>query len=152
MTEIIAAARTGRSNTDIAADHDPRLRFILLASFLAGFTVLIAAGATFRDADRHTPVASIKSDFDDRGTALKKGDRLSLPALAPSPMAPPQADDAPLPVEAASAVEAPHQQLPLATDDDIRQARGEHQRHRDICPHGRRYYTIEHHRYWRCIR
>ena len=40
MTEIIAAARTGRSNTDIAADHDPRLRFILLASFLAGFTVL----------------------------------------------------------------------------------------------------------------
>ncbi|MBU6462867.1 MAG: hypothetical protein KGL35_21795 [Bradyrhizobium sp.] len=146
MTNIIATARTGRGNADIAKDHDPRLRFILLATFLAGFTVLVAAGATFRDAHHHTPVASAKSDFDDRGTALKKGDRLSLPTQVPFPMAAPQADAAPL------AVEAPHQQLPLATEEDIRQARGEHQRHRDICPHGRRYYTIEHHRYWRCIR
>jgi hypothetical protein len=68
------------------------------------------------------------------------------------PIAPPQADDAPPPVEAASVVEAPRQQLSLATEDDIRQAKGERQRHRDICPHGRRYYTIERHRYWRCIR
>jgi hypothetical protein len=152
MTNIIATARIGLGNTDIAEDHDPRLRVILLATFLAGFPVLIAAGATFRDANRHTPAATAKSDLDDRGTALKKGDRLSLPAHVPFPIAPPQADDAPPPVEAAPVVEAPHQQLSLATDDDIRQAKGEHQRHRDICPHGRRYYTIEHHRYWRCIR
>lgn len=149
MTEIMAAARTGRSNADIAVDQDPRLRFILLATFLAGLTVLVAAGATFRDTYRHTPVASAKSDFDDRGTALKKGDRLSLPMQVP--LASPQADGAP-PVEARPAVETSHQRLPLATEDDIRQAKGEHQRHRGICPHGRRYYTIDHHRYWRCIR
>ena len=152
MTEIIASARTGRGNADIAEDHDPRLRFILLATFLAGFTVLVAAGATFRDAHRHTPVARAKSDFDDGGSALKKGDRLSLPMQVPFPIVTPQADDVPPPVEAPQAVEASPQQLPLATEDDIRQARGEHQRHRDICPHGRRYYTIGHHRYWRCIR
>jgi|tagenome__1003787_1003787.scaffolds.fasta_scaffold20937752_2 hypothetical protein len=146
MTNILAAVRTGRSNADIAEDHDPRLRFILLATFLAGFTVLIAAGATFRDTHRYIPVANAKSDFNDRGTALKKGDRLLMRAQVPSQIAPPQANDAAPPVE------APHQQLPLATEDDIRQAKGEHQRHRDICPHGRRYYTIEHHRYWRCIR
>jgi hypothetical protein len=152
MTNIIATARIGLGNTDIAEDHDPRLRFILLAIFLAGFAVLIAAGATFRDANRHMPVATAKSDLDDRGTALKKGDRLSLLAQVQLPIAPPQADDAPPPVEAASVVEAPRQQLSLATEDDIRQANGERQRHRDICPHGRRYYTIERHRYWRCIR
>jgi hypothetical protein len=44
----------------------------------------------------------------------------------------------------------PLQQLSLATEDDIRQAEAEHHRHRNICPHGRTYLTIEHHQYWRC--
>jgi hypothetical protein len=49
-------------------------------------------------------------------------------------------------------VEAPLEQLPLATEDDLRQAEAEHHRHRDICPRGRTYFTIEHHQYWRCVR
>lgn len=156
MTKIIAAADTGRSNADIAEVHDPRLRLILAASFLAGFIALIAAGTTFRNAHRHTPVVSTASNFDDRGTALKKGDRLALPAQVPFPMATPlttsPSEGVPSPVEMPKSVEAPHQQLPLATEEDMRQAKSAHQRHHDICPHGRTYFTIEHHRYWRCVR
>ena len=103
---------------------------------------LIAAGATFRD--RH-PVAlqpSTETDFDERWISTRKGDRLSVVAPMPLAAAAAQAEVAP-PV-------ASTLQLPRATEDDIRQAEAEHHRHRDICPHGRTYFTIERHRYWRC--
>jgi hypothetical protein len=52
--------------------------------------------------------------------------------------------------EVASPVASQPEQLQPATEDDIRQAEAEHHRHRDICPHGRTYFTAELHRYWRC--
>ena len=104
---------------------------------------MIAAGATFRDARHDAPQPAIESDFDGRWISIKKGDR--LPLSAPTPFAETIARSAePQPVA------APPQQLPLATEDDIRQAEAEHHRHRDICPHGRTYFTKEHHQYWRC--
>ena len=67
-----------------------------------------------------------------------------LPSPVPTPFAAAAQSDAAPPVA------TPLETLPLATEDDIRQAEEEHHRHRDICPHGRTYFTINHHQYWRC--
>jgi len=115
---------------------------ILAAAAAISFPVLIAAGATFRNPHYYdAPQSSIASDFDYRSTSTKKGDRL--------PLAPPPAMTS---AESVRLVAASPEQLPLATEDDLRQAEAEHQRHRDICPRGRTYFTVEHHQYWRCKR
>jgi hypothetical protein len=106
--------------------------------------ILIAAGASLRDARHDVPQPSNELDFVQRWVSIK-GDRLPLPVPTPFAVAPAQSDAAP-------PVTVPHETLPLATEDDIRQAEEEHHRHRDICPHGRTYFTIEHHQYWRCKR
>jgi hypothetical protein len=116
----------------------------ILAAATVGFLIMIAAGATFRDAYHDAPQPSTGSDFDERWIPVKS-DRLPLGAAAPFAVA--EAESVPPPP-----VAAPLEQLPLATDDDMRQAEAEHHRHRDICPHGRTYFTIEHHQYWRCVR
>lgn len=101
--------------------------------------ILVAAGATFRDT---RPDAAKPLVDDDTGAPLmKKGDR--LPLLAPVPMATAAQPEVTL-------LASQPQQLPLATEDDIRQAEAEHHPHREICPHGRSYFTVEHHQYWRC--
>ena len=102
--------------------------------------ILIAAGAALRDGRDDVPPPS--SDFDQRWISLK-GDRLPLPAPTPLAVVAAQSDAAP-------PVTAPPETLPLATEDDIRQAEEEHHRHRDICPHGRTYFTMNHRQYWRC--
>jgi hypothetical protein len=116
---------------------------ILAAAAAVGPIIMIAAGTTFRDARYDAPQPSTESDFDERWISIKKGDRLPLPAPMPFEVATAQSDVAP-------PVAVPPQQLSLATEDDIRQAEAEHHRHRNICPHGRTYFTIEHHQYWRC--
>ncbi len=115
----------------------------ILAAATVGSIILIAAGATFRDAHFVAPPPSTGSDFDERWNPIRKGDRLPLPTSTAFAVATAQSDVAP-------PVAAPPEQLPLATEDDIRQAEAEHHRHRDICPHGRTYFSIEHHQYWRC--
>jgi hypothetical protein len=115
----------------------------VLAAATVGFLILIAAGAAFRDAYSYAPQPSARSDFDERWIPIKS-DR--LPSSTPAPVALAAAEAPPPPVE------APLEQLPLATEDDLRQAEAEHHRHRDICPRGRTYFTIEHHQYWRCVR
>jgi hypothetical protein len=105
--------------------------------------ILFAAGTTFRDARHDAPQPSTESDFEERWISIKKSDR--LPMLAPMPFAVATAQS-----DVAPPAAVPPQQLSLATEDDIRQAEAEHQRHRNICPHGRTYFTIEHHQYWRC--
>jgi hypothetical protein len=83
------------------------------------------------------------------GPPLKKADKLRSPYFdsvqpkVPSATAAAQSDAVP-------PVTEPPETLPLATEDDIRQAEEEHHRHRDLCPHGRTYFTIEHHQRWRC--
>jgi hypothetical protein len=114
----------------------------ILAAATVGSMMLIAAGATFRDAHHDALPPSSESNFDERWNPFERGDRLPLSMPAPSAAAA-QSDIAP-------PLAAPPEQLPLATDDDMRQADEEHHRHRDICPHGRTYFTIEHHQYWRC--
>jgi len=117
---------------------------ILAASAAISFPALIAAGATFRNPHYYdAPQLSIASDFDDRPTSTRKGDR--LPLAPPPPLAMASAESVQL-------VAPSPEQLPLATEDDLRQAEAEHQRHRDICPRGRTYFTVEHHQYWRCKR
>ena len=74
---------------------------------------------------------------------IKKGDRLPVPA--PTPLAVTAAQS-----EVVPPLALPREWLPLATEDDIRQAEAEHHRHSDICRHGRTYFTIQHHQYWRC--
>ena len=101
--------------------------------------VLVAAGATFRGA-RHDAVRPALDGYSSE--PLKKGDR--LPWSAPMPLATAAQPEVIPPVPSLP------EQLPLATEDDLRQAEAEHQRHRDICPRGRTYFTIEHHQYWRC--
>jgi len=117
---------------------------ILAAAAAVWFTTLmIAAGATFRDTRHDAPPPSTESNFDGRLISTKKGDRLPLPARTQFALMEVQSAN-PSPVSASP------KQLPLATEDDIRQAEAEHHRHRDICPHGRTYFTKEHHQYWRC--
>jgi hypothetical protein len=115
---------------------------ILAAAAAVWPIMLIAAGTTFRDARYDAPRPNTESDFDERWISIKKGDRLPLPAPTLA-VATEQSDVAP-------PAAVPPQQLPLATEDDIGQAEAEHHRHRNICPHGRTYFTIEHHQYWRC--
>jgi hypothetical protein len=112
-------------------------KILAAAAAVWSTTLMIAAGDTRHDA----PPPSTESNFDGRLISTKKGDRLPLPART-------QYAD----VRSAnpSSVSAPPEQLPLATEDDIRQAEAEHHRHRDVCPHGRTYFTKEHHQYWRC--
>jgi hypothetical protein len=120
-----------------------RTKILAAAAAVCSTALMIAAGATFRDTPHHAPQPGTESDFDERWILIKKGDRLPLPATTPFVAAAAQSDAAP-------PVTAPPEQLPLATEDDIRQAEEEHHRHRDICPHGRTYFTVEHHQYWRC--
>jgi hypothetical protein len=144
-TKILAAATAHRGNADTTRDDAPRLWFPLLATCLLGSIVLIAAGATFHDIRHDAPPPSTESDFDERWISIQKGDRLALPTPTPLPAATVQSEVTP-------PVAAPHQQLPIATEDDIRQAEAEHHRHGDICPHGRTFFFIGHHQYWRCVR
>jgi len=113
---------------------------ILAATAAVWSIILIAAGAALRDARHDSPLPSNELDFDQRWVSIK-GDRLPLPVPTPLAVA-----------KAAPPVTVPPETLPLATEDDLRQAEEEHHRHRDICPHGRTYFTIEHHQYWRCKR
>ena len=125
----------GRSRDD--KDDNPAAAAAVWSS------ILIAAGATFRDAPHNSPQATTQDDFDERWLPIKKGDR--LPAPAPTPFAVTAAQS-----EVVPPLALPREWLLLATDDDIRQAEAEHHRHRDICRHGRTYFTIQHHQYWRC--
>lgn len=101
--------------------------------------VLVAAGATFHGARPDAVRPAIEGDSSE---PLKKGDR--LPWSTPMPLATAAQPEVTPPVASLP------EQLPLATEDDLRQAEAEHHRHRDICPRGRTYFTIEHHQYWRC--
>jgi hypothetical protein len=114
----------------------------ILAAAAVWSIIPIAAGAALRDARYDVPQPSSESDFDQRWISIKS-DRLPLPVPTPFAAAAAQSDAAP-------PVTAPPETLPLATEDDIRQAEEEHHRHRDICPRGRTYFTVEHHQYWRC--
>ena len=67
-----------------------------------------------------------------------------IPVPVPTPFAAATQPDAAPPVT------APPETLPLATEDDIRQADEEHHRHRDICPYGRTYFNVNGHQHWRC--
>jgi hypothetical protein len=118
-------------------------KILAAATAVWSTTLMIAAGATFRDTRHDAPPPSIESNFDGRFISTKKGDRLPLPARTQFALMNVQSANA-------SSVSALPEQLPLATEDDIRQAEAEHHRHRDICPHGRTYFTKEHHQYWRC--
>ena len=115
----------------------------LAATAAVWSTILIAAGATLRDANHDSPQVTAQDDFDERWLPIKKGDRLPVPA--PTPLAVTAAQS-----EVVPPLALPLEWLPLATEDDIRQAEAEHHRHRDICRHGRTYFTIQHHQYWRC--
>ena len=98
------------------------------------------------------------------GPPLKKADKLrSFGSVQPNVtrtlvIVPDQPLPLPLPTpfaaatqsDAAPPVTAPPETLPLATEDDIRQADEEHHRHRDICPYGRTYFNVNGHQHWRC--
>jgi hypothetical protein len=136
----------------------------ILTAAAVWLIILIAAGATFREAlpvapqpsvaapqpsaaapqpSAAAPQPSAEIDFDERWISIEKGDR--LPLLTPTPYAVAAAQS-----EVTPPVASPPEQLPLATEDDIKQAEAEHHRHSDICRHGRTYFTIQHHEYWRC--
>ena len=120
-----------------------RAKILAAAAAVWSITLMIAAGATFRDTQHDAPPPSTESNFDGRLISTKKGDRLPLPARTQLALMDVQSANP-------SPVAAPPKQLPLATEDDIRQAEAEHHRHRDICPHGRTYFTKERHQHWRC--
>jgi hypothetical protein len=141
MTQTRSAATARRGSADTTGDDYSRLWFTLLTTCLVGSVVLIVAGMMLHDARHDALLPSTMNDADERATSINKSDRLPLPTLIP--VATPQPDGV-------QTVAAPPEQLPLATEDDIRQAEAEHHRHRDICPRGRTYFTIEHHQYWRC--
>src|SRR5262249_25176277 len=113
---------------------------VLAVTAVVWSIILVAAGATFRDAPRKVVPPPVEEDSGE--PSMKKGDR--LPWASPMPLA-----TAAQP-EVAPPVASQAEQLPPATEDDLRQAEAEHHRHRDICPHGRTYFTVEHHQYWRC--
>ena len=118
---------------------------ILAAAAAVWSVILIAAGASFRDAHPVSPPPSAENDFDERWTSFRKGDRLPLPAPTPFAVTAAQSEVVP-------PLALPPEWLPFATEDDIKQAEAEHHRHSDVCPKGRTYFTIEHHQYWRCVR
>jgi hypothetical protein len=129
----------------------------ILAVAIVFSIVPIAVGAAFRatpsaapqpsaeapQPSAEAPQPSAEINFDERWIPIAKGDRLQLPAPAPFAVAAAQPEVVP-------PVAPPPEQLPLATEDDLRQAEAEHHRHSDICRHGRTYFTIQHHQYWRC--
>jgi hypothetical protein len=143
MTQIRSAATARRGGADTTGRDYSRLWFILLATCLVGSVLLIAAGLMFHDARHDASLPSTMSDVDEHVTSVNKSDRLPLPIQIPIATAQP---------DLLQTVAAPPEQLPLATEDDIRQAEAERHRHRDICPRGRIYFTIERHQYWRCVR
>jgi hypothetical protein len=127
----------------------------ILAVAIVFSIVPIAVGAAFRatpsvapQPSAEAPPPSAEINFDERWISIEKGDRLPLRAPAP-PTSTPFAVAAVQP-EVALPVASPPEQLPLATEDDMMQAEAEHHRHSDICRHGRTYFTIQHHQYWRC--
>jgi len=101
---------------------------------------MIAAGASFRNAQPNAMPQSTDHEIDDRPISTRKGDRLPMAA----PMQPA------VTTAQSEVTTSPPEQLPPATEGDLRQAEEEHHRHRDMCPHGRTWFTIDRHRYWRC--
>jgi hypothetical protein len=116
---------------------------ILAAAAAVCSIILVAAGATFRDALHGAPQPTTANDFDERWMSSRKGDRLPLPAAVALAAANAQPEVAP-------AVASKPEQLKPATEDDLRQADAEHHRHRDVCSRGRTWFTMNNHRYWRC--
>lgn len=124
----------------------------ILAAAVVFSIVPIAVGAAFREAysvapqpsSAEAPQPPAEANFDERWISIEKGDR--LPLLAPAPFSVATAQP-----EVVPSVASPPEQLPLATEDDLRQAEAEHHRQRDICRRGRTYFTIQHHQYWRCL-
>jgi hypothetical protein len=122
----------------------------ILAAAMVFSIVPIAVGAAFRGTHPvaqqpsvSAPQPSAELDFDERWISVEKGDRLPLPKPPPIAIAAAQPEVAP-------STAPPPEQLPLATEDDLKQADEEHHRPRDICRRGRSYFTINHHQYWRC--
>ena len=111
-----------------------------------------------------TDAGSATPKVNDDRPPLKKADKLrSFGSVQPKVtrtlvVAPDQPVPVPVPTpfaaatqsDAAPPVTAPPETLPLATEDDIRQADEEHHRHRDICPYGRTYFNVNGHQHWRC--
>jgi hypothetical protein len=126
----------------------------ILAVTIVFSIVPIAVGAAFRATpsvapkSAEAPQPSAEINFDERWISIEKGDR--LPLRAPTPPTPTPFAVAAVQPEVAPPVAPPPEQLPLATEDDMMQAEAEHHRQRDICRHGRTYFTIQHHQYWRC--
>ena len=119
---------------------------------------MVEKATSVTDAGPATP--NVNND----GPPLKKADKLrSFGSVQPKVtrtlvVAPDQPVPVPVPTpfaaatqsDAAPPVTAPPETLPLATEDDIRQADEEHHRHRDICPYGRTYFNVNGHQHWRC--
>jgi hypothetical protein len=145
------AANRNEFSFDTELSTDLRVGWVgvaMKARFLAVAVVcsiiLIAVGAAFREANPVAPRTSAEADFDERWISISKGDRLPLPSPTPFAVAAVESEIAP-------PAAAPPEQPLLATEDDMRQAEAEHHRHSDICRHGRTYFTIQHHQYWRCM-
>ena len=124
----------------------------IVAAAVVFSIIPIAVGAAFRgvhaiapEPATAAPQPSAGIDFEERWISIAKGDRLPLRTPTPAPVAVAAAQP-----EAVPAVASLSEQLPLATEDDLRQADAEHHRHADICRRGRTYFTIQHHQYWRC--
>jgi hypothetical protein len=119
---------------------------------------MVEKATSVTDAGPATP--NVNND----GPPLKKADKLrSFSSVQPKvtrtlAIVPDQPVPVPVPTpfaaatqpDAAPPVTAPPETLPLATEDDIRQADEEHHRHRDICPYGRTYFNVNGHQHWRC--
>jgi hypothetical protein len=116
---------------------------IIAATAAVWSIILIAVGLAFRDSRPNMPQPATEIDFDERWLSVKKSDRLPLPA--PTPFAVAAAES-----EVGPTVSSPPEQLPLATEDDLKQAEAEHHHGSGVCRHGRTYFTIQHHQYWRC--
>ena len=99
-------------------------------------------GPPLRKADKLRSFDSVQPKVT-RTLAIVPGQPLPVPVPTPFATAGAQSDAAPQ-------VTAPPETLPLATEDDIRQAEEEHHRHRDICPYGRTYFNVNGHQHWRC--
>ena len=119
---------------------------------------------TVENATSVTDAGPASPKVNNDGPPLRKADKLrSFDSVQPKVtrtlvVAPDQPVPVPVPTpfaaatqsDAAPPVTAPPETLPLATEDDIRQAEEEHHRHRDICPYGRTYFNVNGHQHWRC--
>ena len=119
---------------------------------------------TVENATSVTDAGPATPEVNNDGPPLKKADKLrSVGSVQPTvtrtlAIVPDQPVPVPVPTpfvaatqsDAAPPVTAPPETLPLATEDDIRQAEEEHHRHRDICPYGRSYFNVNGHQHWRC--